>query len=176
MRKKYQTSILFPAILKTDFPILLKVIIKKELKILTIKGILSDTGKIEFETEKTVYWNDLTDEPLPNLPFGSSLYITISFDEDEFISGKDGIVWATYFSRQAEIIRNALLALQINSEIHEIQSSNETMLLIKVTSKKEINDAVDFIWRGSSGLRLKPDWSYAEGETNKSFELWLSGH
>ena len=146
------------------------------MKFLKIKGKISDFGKIKLETMKTIDLNELSLNRLPNFPIGSSVEITISFNENEFISGKDGVVWATYNSRQAEIIRNALLALQINSEIHEIQSSNDNIHLIKVTSEKEINDAVDFIWRGSSGLRLKPDWSYSEGETNKSFELWLSGH
>ncbi len=146
------------------------------MKIINLNGIISDAGKIKVTTEKIIDWNDLTDETFPSLPIGSSVVITISLNEDEFISGKDGIVWATYNIRQAEIIRNALLALHINSEISEFPFSNDNMHLIKVTNEKEINDAVDFIWRSSSGLRLKPDWSYAEGETNKSFELWLSEH
>ncbi len=146
------------------------------MKIINLNGIISDAGKIKVKTEKNINWNDLTDEPLPMLPIGSSVLITISFNEDEFIYGKEGIVWATYNIRQAEIIRNALLELYINSEIHEVPFFNDNMHLIKVTNLEEINDAADFIWRSGSGLRLKPDWNYAEGENNKSFELWLSGH
>jgi len=50
------------------------------LKIIKIKGILSDSCNIEMEMAKTIDWNNLTDEPFPNLPFGSPVEITISFD------------------------------------------------------------------------------------------------
>jgi len=66
--------------------------------------------------------------------------------------------------------------LQINSEINEIQSYNQIIHLIEVTNEKGIKEAVDFTWRSSSGLRLKADWAYSEGEINKSFEMWLNGH
>lgn len=36
-------------------------------------------------------------------------------DVHELCSGKDGIVWATCNGKQAEIIRNALLAQQIHA-------------------------------------------------------------
>jgi hypothetical protein len=118
----------------------------------------------------------LSDEGLPNLPVGTSIEFLISFDEYEFLSGKDGIVWATYDSRQAEVVQNTLLAQNINCEIKRIQMDNRNMFLIKITNRRDTEMAIEFIWKGNNGLRLKPDWSYPQGETNKSFELWLSGH
>ena len=50
------------------------------------------------------------------------------------------------------------------------------MLLLNITNDSDIIDAIDFIWRSKTGLRLKPDWTYSEDEKNKSFEQWLSGH
>ena len=50
------------------------------------------------------------------------------------------------------------------------------MFLIAITNEKDTKVAIDFIWEGHNGLRLKPDWSYPQGETNKSFEQWLNGH
>ena len=84
-------------------------------------------------------------------------------------------MWATYSMRQAEIIHNTLLAQNINSEINNINIGKEKLFLLKVTNQPDINEAIDFIWKGGSGLNLKPDWTYSEGETNKSFEQWLSG-
>ena len=41
--------------------------------------------------------------------------------------------------------------------------------------ESDISEAINFVWKSDTGLRLKPDWSYPEGELNKSFEQWLSG-
>ncbi|MGA9292668.1 MAG: hypothetical protein WBV81_08740, partial [Ignavibacteriaceae bacterium] len=98
-----------------------------------------------------------------------------SFDENDFLSGNNGIVWATYDLRQAEIIQNTLLAQNIYSEIKKNYLGNEEMFLIKTASGSDITDSIDFIWRNNTGLRLKPDWTYPKGETNRSFEQWLSG-
>ena len=144
--------------------------------ILKTKGLLNEKGKIEFSSTKSIHWKDLSDEGLPNLPVGTSIEFLISFDEYEFLSGKDGIVWATYDSRQAEVVQNTLLAQNINCEIKRIQMDNRNMFLIKITNRRDTEMAIEFIWKGNNGLRLKPDWSYPQGETNKSFELWLSGH
>jgi hypothetical protein len=94
---------------------------------------------------------------MPILPFGSSIELTVSYDKNELISGKEGIVWATYEKRQAEIISNARLTLQISSEMLEVHSSIKKLLLIKVATGDEFNEAVDYIWKSDSGLRLKPD-------------------
>ena len=144
--------------------------------ILKTKGLLNEKGKIEFSSTKSIHWKDLSDEGLSSLPVGTSIEFLISFDEYEFLSGKDGIVWATYDPRQAEVVQNTLLAQNINCEIKRIQMDNRNMFLIKITNRRDTEMAIEFIWKGNNGLRLKPDWSYPQGETNKSFELWLSGH
>ncbi len=145
------------------------------MKILKIKGIYSDIGKIELETMKTIDWNELSEENAPELPFGTMIELNISFDEKDFLSGNNGIVWATYDLRQAEIIQNTLLAQNIYSEIKRIHLERIEMFLIKIASESDIADSIDFIWRNNTGLRLKPDWIYPKDELNKSFEQWLSG-
>ena len=68
-----------------------------------------------------------------------------------------------------------MVAQQINLEINKIFIDGQELCLLKILNKQDIEDAIDFIWRNSSGLRLTPDWDYAHGESNKSFEQWLSG-
>jgi hypothetical protein len=85
-------------------------------------------------------------------------------------------VWASFDARQVEIIQNTLIAQQISCEIKKINLQNQNMFLISITNKKDIQDAIDFIYKSDYGLRLKPDWNYAEGESNKSFEQWLNEH
>ncbi|HET6273990.1 MAG TPA: hypothetical protein VFG32_13510 [Bacteroidota bacterium] len=97
-------------------------------------------------------------------------------DTTGYPTGKDGTVWATYDLRQAEIIRNALLTQHIGCKLKEIRLAGKALHFLHVAGEKELEEAMGFIWRDASGLRLKPDWSYADGEVNKSFELWLSGH
>jgi hypothetical protein len=113
-------------------------------------------------------------EKPPELPDNSSIELTITFDESDFLSGKNGIVWATYNSRQAEIIQSSLLVQHLRSEVKNIGFGNEGMFLINITNGSDVNEAIDFIWRSESGLRLKPDWTYPDKEINKSFELWLN--
>ncbi len=148
--------------------------------ILKTKGKFYSEGEIVINPLKAIHWKDLSDTNPPHLPNGCSIDFSITVDENYFLSGKDGIVWATYDSRQAEIIQNTLLAQHINCELKKIAFEHEleltSMYLLFISNVKDINTATDFIWKGDSGLRLKPDWSYEEGESNKSFELWLSGH
>ena len=145
-------------------------------KLIKVKGLYSDTGKIELENMKSIYLDEFTDEQHLEIPFGSNVELSIEFDENNFLSGKDNIVWATYDLRQGEIIQNTLLAQNINSETISANLGKQQLILIKITNQLDIGDAMDFIWKNKNGLRLKPDWSYSEGEKNKSFELWLSGH
>ena len=145
-------------------------------KLIKVKGLYSDIGKIELENMKSIYLDEFTDEQHLEIPFGSNVELSIEFDENNFLSGKDNIVWATYDLRQGEIIQNTLLAQNINSETIRISIGGIQLILIRITNQSDINDAMDFIWKTKNGLRLKPDWSYSEGEKNKSFELWLSGH
>ncbi len=145
------------------------------MEILKISGTYNNLGKIELENSKTINWNNISDKKLPIIPFGSKIKLNISIDESIFLEGTDGVVWATYDSRQAEIIQSALVAQQINSEIKNIRINEEELFMLKISSDSDVDDAIDFIWRNSSGLRLIPDWDYADGESNKSFEQWLSG-
>ncbi len=145
------------------------------MNILKLKGIYSAAGKIELETLKTMEWKELSEEKAPGLPFGTILEFNISFDENDFLYGKNGFVWATYNLRQAEIIQNTLLAQNIYSELKKIQLANKEMFLLRIANESDITDSIDFIWRNNTGLRLKPDWIYQKDEPNKSFELWLSG-
>ena len=93
--------------------------------------------------------------------------------EREYLSGKEGIVWASYEQRQSEIIHNALLAQDIHSEISNDHIENNNLFLIKVTDQADVKNALNFIWKSNSGLRLKPDWYYPPGTRNTSFEHWL---
>jgi hypothetical protein len=124
---------------------------------------------------KTLDWNNLTDDKPPNLKLGTNITISLTMDENSFLAGKDGIVWATYDLRQVEIIHDTLLAQQIGSEIKKIELGSKNILLIKISNLKDVKEAIDFIWRNDSGLRLSPDWNYPDDETNKSFEQWLNG-
>ena len=146
------------------------------MKLIKVKGLYSDIGKIEFENMKSINLNEFSDEQHLEIPFGSSVELSIEYDENNFLSGKDNIVWATYDLRQGEIIQNTLLAQNINSETAFINFVGRQLILIKITNQSDMKDAIDFIWKSNNGLRLKPDWSYPDGEANKSFELWLSGH
>ena len=146
--------------------------------VLKTKGTYYAEGEIVLNPLKTIRWKDLSEKNPPQLPDETSIDLSISFDENNFLTGTGGIVWATYDSRQAEIIRDTLLAQHINCEVKRINLELElkSMFLIFITNEREIKMAIDFIWKSDSGLRLKPDWSYPDSKTNKSFELWLSGH
>lgn len=143
--------------------------------ILKTNGIFNYDGEIVLNSLKTILWESLSDNNPPKLPAGTSVALSISLDENIFLTGINGIVWATYDSRQAEIIQNTLIALHINTEIMSIDLVNKFLFLIKILDDKDLNEVMEFIWKSDSGLRLKPDWNYPEGETNKSFELWLNG-
>jgi hypothetical protein len=145
-------------------------------KLTKIKGTYTDLGEIKLENTKTINWTDLTDEKPAEIPFGSIVELAISFDENDFLSGKDGVIWASYDSRQIDIIKNSLFAQNIITNVKLINFGGRKMFLLQVYNQKDVNEAINFIWKSDTGLRLKPDWSYPQGEPNKSFEQWLSGH
>ena len=145
------------------------------MKLIKKTGIFNPDGEIVLHPGISVSWKSLSDNALPDLPEGTPLDIEISFKEHILVSGKGGIVWATFDFRQAEVITNALLAQSISSKIGKIEMDEGALLLIKIINDNDIGEAMDFIWRKESGLRLKPDWTYADGEPNKSFEKWLNG-
>lgn len=144
--------------------------------ILKTKGTYYSEGEIVLNPLKTLHWKDLSDQSPAHLPNGSIIELSISFDEDNFLSGKDGVVWATYDLRQAEIIQSTLLVQHINSEIKQIIIEDVKIYIIVISDQMETGVAADFIWKSDYGLRLKPDWNYSEDGINKSFEQWLSGH
>lgn len=144
-------------------------------KQIKIKGYYSNLGEITLEGEKMMKLKDLIDEEALQIPYGSSIEISIAFDENDFLSGKDGIVWASYDQRQVDIIKNALLAQNVNTELKAKNLGQLKIFLLQINNYKDLNDAVDFIWKSKTGLRLQPDWAYPEGEANKSFEQWLGG-
>jgi hypothetical protein len=99
----------------------------------------------------------------------------IPLDARGYPTGKDGTVWATFDLRQAEIIRNALLTQRIACELRNSKLDGKALYLLRLAGEGELEEAMQFIWKDKGGLRLLPDWSYREGEVNKSFERWLSG-
>ena len=145
------------------------------MKLIQKTVIFNPDGEIFLHRGISVSWKFLSTKNLPELPAGTPLDIEVSIDEHTLLSGEYGIVWATWDQRQAEVIFNALLAQNIASDIGNIELDDSTLLLTKVNNKEDTGEAIDFIWRKESGLRLKPDWSYPVGEPNRSFEKWLNG-
>ena len=145
------------------------------MEILKIKGAYIASGKIELETFKTLNWRDLFNNNPPELPAGSILEFIISIEINDFLHGKNGIIWATFDLRQAEIIQSTLSAQQVSAEVKTVDFSTIKIFLLKIINESDIGEAINFVWKSDTGLRLKPDWSYPEGELNMSFEQWLSG-
>ena len=145
------------------------------MKLIRKIGILNPDGEIVLHPGISVSWKSVSNKNIPELPPGTPIDIDISLNEHTLVSGEYGIVWATYDQRQAEVLSNALLAQNITSVIGKIELDEGNLLLLKIDNGKDTSDAIDFIWRKEGGLRLKPDWTYPEGETNKSFEKWLNG-
>jgi len=143
-------------------------------KMIKINGNYVDVGKVELESGETITWEQLNLKDPPKIPYGSSIEVIFSFEEKDYLLGKDGIVWATYDKRQAEIIQTTLLTQNIAVELEKENLGDHNLLILRVTEKKELQNAIDFIWKNPGGLNLKPDWHYPRGETNKSFEKWLS--
>ena len=121
--------------------------------ILKTKGVYNEGGEVVINSAKTIYWKDISEEIPPQLPAGTSITFEMTLDENEFLSGKNGTVWATYDSRQAEIIQSTLLAQQINCEINNISFDNEYLFLIIITNKTEVQEAIDFIWKNNAYLQ-----------------------
>ena len=145
------------------------------MKLLKKTGIFNPDGVIVLHPDISIPWELLRDKNLEELPPGIPIDIIISIDEQALVSGEYGIVWASGDLRQAEVLQNSLLAMNIPSAIGKIELNEGLLLLIIIDNKKDIDEALDFIWRKETGLRLKPDWTYPAGESNKSFEKWLNG-
>lgn len=143
------------------------------MKLINKIGIFNPDGEIILHPGISISWKSLSNKNIPDLPPGTPLDIDVTLDEKVLISGNHGIVWATYDQRQAEVIFNALLAQNITSAIGKVELEDRVLLLIKIHKPSDIDDSIDFIWRKENGLRLKTDWSYPDGELNKSFEKWV---
>ncbi len=141
-----------------------------------VNGTCRNDGKVIFETNEFIECSGLILTQPAELPEDCRVEVLVSYNEEDFLSGKNGIVWATYSIRQAEVLHSALFAQDIHTEIKKTDLEKKELFLIKITTQSDLNDAIDFIWKSESGLNLKADWTYPENETNKSFEQWLSGH
>lgn len=141
---------------------------------LKVRGILNNKGEIVFQSGKPFLPDTLYQEAAPGLPIEIIMELSVSIDLNRLITGIDGFVWATKDICQAEIIINALKVQQIESEIVNTKNENGGLYFIKVFREEDIKSVIDFIKNDASGLRLKPDWSYPDGERNKSFEQWIN--
>jgi hypothetical protein len=130
------------------------------------KGVYKNLGLIKLESGDSLICENL------EIPFGTDVNIYIEYEETDFKSGLNGIVWATYNVDQAETIKGALQAHKINSEIIEKRLESSLLFLIKLSNENKINEAIDFIWRREDGLNLKPDWYFPADNPNESFEKW----
>jgi len=145
------------------------------MKLLKKTGIFNPDGVIVLHQDISISWELLRGKSVPELPPGIPIDIVISIDEQILVSGEYGIVWASWDQRQVDVLHNALLAQNIISAIRTVELDEGFLLLIIIDNKKDITEALDFIWRKETGLRLKPDWTYPAGEPNRSFEKWLNG-
>jgi hypothetical protein len=139
-----------------------------------IKGVLNNKGEIVFQSGKRFLPETLNRDTEPGVPIETIMELTFSIDVNKLISGIDGFVWATKNICQADIIINTLKVQHIEAEIVNTENDNGGLYLIKVTRGEDIKTTIDFIQNDASGLRLKPDWHYPEGERNQSFEQWLN--
>jgi hypothetical protein len=144
-------------------------------KLISKTGKFNPDGEIILRPGISIPWKWLSHVNISELPQGTPLCIEISFDENILLSGQDGIVWATFDIRQAEVLFNALLAQNIGTVIRKIEFDDNILLLLKTDNDSDTGEAMDYIWRKEGGLRLKPDWIYPEGEPNKSYEKWVNG-
>lgn len=140
---------------------------------LKILGMYKNDGTLVFDKGRSLSWDELSDEIPPELLPSVKVELTLSFRENDLLLGNDGMVWATIDLQQAEVIQSSLLAQHINSEIRTIKFPEKKLYIIRILNQSDVNDAIEFIWQGKSGLRLKPDWVYPEGEKNTSFQQWL---
>jgi hypothetical protein len=139
-----------------------------------LSGFYRDQGIIQLENTPQMEVSQPTEGVLPNIPYGTRLEVTLVYDEVDYLIGSTGVVWATYHSRQADIIKAALLAQSISCEVREHSLPGAQLYLLCITEAREVAAAADFIWRDPSGLRLQPDWWYPASAENESFKKWIN--
>lgn len=136
------------------------------------EGGRTNTKKIVLPQNESFKCNPSDNENSKLPPSGIIVELSVSIDINELISGINGYVWASKDLQQVEIITNAIRVQNIEIEIVKAKLENSEMYLIKVINEKDIQNVLDFIQNDKSGLMLKPDWTYPEGERNKSFDQW----
>ncbi|GBD91160.1 hypothetical protein BMS3Abin04_01886 [bacterium BMS3Abin04] len=139
-----------------------------------LNGIYKDIGEIEFKSGQNLFWHQLSMEAPPQIPFGSSIEITLCFEERDLTNGKNGIIWASYDLRQAEIIRDALLSQNLSVNLRTERIGKYVLHLLVIPDEVDIDAAINFVWKDRSGLRLKPDWHYKADQGNESFNKWIN--
>ncbi len=139
-----------------------------------LEGGLKNKIKIVLPHKQSIICNYKFNENKTQLLSGINVELSVSMDLNTLISGVEGYVWATWNFLQAEIISNALRVQNIEQEIVKIEQENKMMYLIKVSKEEDIVNVIDFIRNEKCGLRLKPDWTYPDGEPNESFGLWIN--
>ncbi|MEK7729024.1 MAG: hypothetical protein AAB354_11465 [candidate division KSB1 bacterium] len=154
---------------------------------LTLSGTYIDHGKIRLANGKLLAWDDFgAPAAPPDVPYGTTMKVTIVLEAPDFLHGSEGAIWATYDLEQAEIVQGALQSQQIASELREIFlqdpafSLNELkgragLYVLHVRDPAKAEAAMDFVWRDPGGLRLQPDWCYPAGAPNESFLRWTGG-
>ena len=144
-------------------------------KTIEFSGVYKDMEIIQMNNGKILEWSNLIDDnDAPIIPFGTKIEISLTYNDADFLKGSNGIVWATYSRFQVETIKNALLVQNVFSEIRISNLEDKNLYLIFIQNPKEIEKAIDFIWREEAGLRLKLDWQYSANKENESFNKWLS--
>lgn len=141
---------------------------------LKIKGTINKEGEVVFRFGKPLPLRTLYNQQIVHMPVEIYLELSVTIGLNSLISGIDGIVWATKNVCQADIIINTLKVQHIEAEIVDAENDNVGLHLIKVFREEDIKTAIDFIQNDTSGLRLKPDWNYPDGERNQSFEQWIN--
>jgi hypothetical protein len=145
-------------------------------KFIKLSGTYIDWGKIRMSNGHLVAWHDLVPQAgIPDVPYGTKIEMTITYQQSEYLHGKDGIVWATHDRHQAEVICGTLRAQDIACEVREKRLQGTHVHLIRILLPEKVAAAIDFIWRDGMGLRLKPDWRYPSKAENESFQRWVSG-
>ncbi len=117
----------------------------------------------------------MSKEVPPAMPYGTRLEMTITYEQNDYLSGENGIVWATHDRHQAEVICGTLRAQDIACEIQEKRLEGIRLHLIRITHPEKVAAAMDFIWRDDTGLKLQPDWNYPARAENESFQRWVNG-
>jgi len=144
------------------------------LKSIKLSASYVDRGKIQLSNKKILEWKDLRPEAPPVVPYGTEMEMTITFEQNDYLNGKNGIVWATYDQHQAEVICGTLRALEIECEVLKKKLKGTHLHLIRILQSHKIPTAVDFIWRDETGLKLQPDWVYPANTENESFQRWVN--